>query len=535
MSSSPRRTEAAADDALRLRRETLVANGAEAGVVDELLAYNANRFDGARAAGLVLPLEDEPHLEAWTAYAAEAASLGVIPALRKRFVQLLFPVVEGISQTEAYRAATRKGSWPEAASPGTEIRDPEGIELLLHPTVAGRIPLLVVRERADFVTLVRTLSGRNEPIPVPDSMGACIVAGLNNWDRVARYRAQFEESTGTRGDEAAWLEEFKRLVPQKALYQDRFILLSRGPYSAVPASAVRRDQADWLRLSLDIRREHECTHYFTCRVFGSMRNNLLDEIIADFAGLMRVFGHYDGDLALRFLGLENHPRYREGGRLESYLGDPPLSASACVVLRSLVFQAVRNIENFADGHEALQKDDATGLMVAALTAMTLEELAAANVAERLDAVLVPAEKYRLSVPGNQLGIRNVLSQLDAFLSRNPAFEAVRADFGVALDEVVSNVVNYGYRGGSDRPIVVHVLVRAGCLEVEIVDEGEPFNPLERDAPDVTQTLDERPVGGLGIHIVKRLMDDVSYHREDGRNHLRFSKRLSPALTRFATP
>ena len=134
-----------------------------------------------------------------------------------------------------------------------------------------------------------------------------------------------------------------------------------------------------------------------------------------------------------------------------------------------------------------------------------------------------------------MGIRNVLSQLNALLSRNPAFEAVRADFGVALDEVVSNVVNYGHRGGSDRPIVVHVLVRPGRLEVEIVDEGEPFTPLERDSPDVSQTLDERPVGGLGIHIVKQLMDDVSYHREDGRNHLRFAKRLSPALTRSAPP
>ena len=68
---------------------------------------------------------------------------------------------------------------------------------------------------------------------------------------------------------------------------------------------------------------------------------------------------------------------------------------------------------------------------------------------------------------------------------------------------------------------------------EIIDEGEAFNPLERESPDISQGLDDRPVGGLGIHIVKQLMDDVSYQRQDGRNHLRFAKRLPLALTRSA--
>jgi hypothetical protein len=160
----------------------------------------------------------------------------------------------------------------------------------------------------------------------------------------------------------------------------------------VPAAAVGRPEDEWLRLSLEIRRDHECTHYFTCRVFGSMRNNLLDEIIADFAGLLTTFGHYDGDLALRFFGLEGYPAYREGGRLQSYLGDPPLSASAVSVLRSLVFRAVRNLENFADGHEALEAADAAARMVVALTAMTLEELASPDMAARLDARLPPPEQ-----------------------------------------------------------------------------------------------------------------------------------------------
>lgn len=517
-----------ADDSLALRRETLRAHGAEGALQDELLAYNENRFDAARAAELELPLADEPHLEAWTQYAADAQSLGVVPALRRRFVQMLFPVQEGISQSDLYRAATRKGLRPDAPGPGPELRDPAGVELVLNPTVAGRIPLLVVRDRADFETLVRVFSGRNEPIPVPPSMGACIVTGLNNWDRVRAQREAFEARTGHPGDEAAWIQEFQaNLVPNKPLYQDRFIILSRGPYSAVPAAAVGRPEDEWLRTSLDIRREHECTHYFTCRVFGSMRNNLLDEIIADFAGLVRVFGGYDGDLALRFFGLEDHPRYRAGGRLESYLGDPPLSPPAVAVLRSLVHQAVRNIENFADGHEVIEDRDAAGRMVVALTAMTLEELASTEMAARLDAALAPMQKQRLSVPGTDAGIREVLERLESFLHRNPAFEPLRADLGVVLDEVLSNVVKYAYAGGSERPIVVDAIVRPTSLEIEVIDEGPAFDPLERATPDTNQALAERPIGGLGIHIVKELMDEVEYRREGERNHLRFKKRLAP--------
>ncbi len=516
------------EDLLASRRETLLQHGAAGAVVDELIAYNQNRFDSARAASLALPLADEPHLVAWTEYIADADRSGVVPALRRRFVQMLFPVEAGISQTDVYKAATRKGERPEAPGPGPALRDPDGIELVVNPTVAGRIPLIIASDRADFETLVRVFSGRNEPIPVPPSMGACIVTGLNNWDRVSAYRAAFEARNGSAGDEAAWLEEFqKNLVPNKPLYQDRFIILSRGPYSAVPAKDAGRPEDEWRRLSVEIRREHECTHYFTCRVFGSMRNNLLDEIIADFAGLLRVFGAYDGDLALRFFGLEDHPSYREGGRLQFYLGDPPLSEPAVAVLRNLVHQAVRNIENFADGHELLENRDAAGRMVVALSAMTLEELAAPDMAARIDDVLRPPQRLRISVPGSDEGVMRVLEGFESFLARNPVFEPLRADFGVVLDEVVSNVVKYGYGGDSEKSIVLEALVRPDSLEVAVIDEAPPFNPLERATPDTTQELSKRPIGGLGIHIVKELMDDVEYRRIDNRNRLRFSKRLAP--------
>jgi len=507
------------------RAEVLRESGAEATIVEELLAYNENRFDAARARSLQLPLGDELHLAAWEEYAAEARELGVIPALTRRFVQLLFPVREGISQTEAYRAASRRGERPVEGERPAFVR-PDGIRLELHGTVAGRIPILIAPARADFVTLVRVFSGRNEPIPVPDSMGACIVTGLNNWDRVARHRKDFEAATGKAGDEDAWLVEFRNLVPHKERYQDRFIILSTGPYSAVPGAAVARAEDDWLRDSLAIRRAHESTHYFTCRVFGSMRNNLLDEIIADFAGLHETFGAYDGGLALRFFGLEDFPRYREGGRLQSYLGDPPLSAEAVAVLRSLVHRAVGNIEAFASIHGALRARDAVARMVVALTGMTLEELASNEMAGRTADRLEPGdETLALSVAGTHDGIQELLREAHAFAGRHASLGSVQADLGVVLDEVVSNIVNYGYGEGPARPVDVGLALEDGVLRVEIMDQAPPFDPLARPAPDTAQSLEERPIGGLGIHIVKQLMDDVVYRREGGKNVLTLTKQL----------
>jgi hypothetical protein len=362
--------------------DTLAAAGATGAALDALVAYTANPFDAGRLDPSTLPLADEPHVEAWADYARDAGRDGVLPALARRLVQLRFPIEAGISQTDAYRAATRRGAWPGPDSPAPALDDPGGLSLELHQTLAGRIPIVTCRSRDDFVTLVRACSCRNEPDPVPPSMGACIVTGLNNWDRVARARRRLEAERGAPFDEAGWSEAFKGLIPQKPLYQDRFILLSREPYSGVPASAVGLDDEAWRARSVEIRRDHECTHYFTLRAFGVMRNNLLDEFIADFAGLAGALGRYDAPLFLRFLGLEEHPAYRAGGRFENYLQTPPLPADAVPVLRSIVVRAARQLERVTADAD-LSHSGVRARFVVALCGTTLVELASDGGAARL--------------------------------------------------------------------------------------------------------------------------------------------------------
>jgi hypothetical protein len=346
--------------------------GATGSELDELLAYNQNLFDHtALKLPLALPLADEPFVETWAGYAGEAEKKGVFACLRERLVQLRFPIQVGISQNTGYRAAARQGKPVEglAEATGLTLNAPERLQLVLHHSPAGRIPLLITGERADFVALVQALTHSNEPESIPDSMGATMVAGYNNWERVHLYRRQWQQNNPF----GNWAEEFKRLLNQPELYQDRFILLSDGPYSGVAAAEMGLSEAEWRQASLVIRREHECAHYFTRRVFGSMRNNLLDELMADYMGIAAAAGHFRADWFLRFMGLEAYPAYRPGGRLENYRGQPPMSDSALRVLQRLVKQAADNLEAFDAGHTPQREG-----MLLALSYVTMEELASAQ-------------------------------------------------------------------------------------------------------------------------------------------------------------
>jgi hypothetical protein len=360
------------------RGDRLAAYGANPDQVAELLAYSGPGLVLSENQPLQFPLEPEQHVPTWMQYAAIAQSIGPFATLQQRLVQLQFPIQAGISETAAYRAATRRGEltdhMPEAT--GLALQQPDQLTLFIHPSLAGAIPILVVNQREDFVALVQALTRRNEPQPVPDSMGACIVTGFNNWDRIRQYRQQWATAHPTTATESDWAAEWQRLVLQKSLYQDRFIMLSTGPYSAVPAATMGVAESEWQRLSAMIRLEHECTHYLTYRVLGSMRNHLLDELIADYRGIVAATGRYQADWFLRFIGLEAFPHYREGGRLQNYRGQPPLSDGAFQVLGALVQAAARQLERFDHQFRSeLRSPQQEALVTIALTQLTLEELA----------------------------------------------------------------------------------------------------------------------------------------------------------------
>lgn len=358
---------------LTAKYDLLSAYTDEEQVLEELRVYTQNNFwvPDRQLAGQVLA--DEPQITTWEKYLAEAEKKGVYTTLRRYLVQFQFPIQEQISETSAYRQATRRGSCTTTMSEasGLALSDLDGLELFLYPSIAGRIPVLVTAHREDFKSVVRALCYRNEPQSLPDSMGAVLVRGLNNWDRVRQVQ-QAAALGQIKGD---WRQ-------QRALYQDSIIVLSRIPYSNVPAQALQLTEEDWLEKSLKIRLAHECAHYYTLRQFGRMNVNMHDELIADYFGICAVRPHFSADWFLRFIGLEDYPVCRPAGRLHNYLGTPPLTTKARQILQTLLHQAAYNVAIF-DEQISLEEDPQRMNRLTTLCSLSVPEMAAPNGVGRL--------------------------------------------------------------------------------------------------------------------------------------------------------
>lgn len=97
---------------------------------------------------------------------------------------------------------------------------------------------------------------------------------------------------------------------------------------------------------------------------------------------------------------------------------------------------------------------------------------------------------------------------------------------VAIDELMSNIIRYGYKGRTG-PVSLSFLVKEvpKRIYLRFRDAGVPYNPLAKKDPDITLSAEERQIGGLGIYMVKKTMDDIQYQYEDGQNILTIMKKL----------
>ena len=97
---------------------------------------------------------------------------------------------------------------------------------------------------------------------------------------------------------------------------------------------------------------------------------------------------------------------------------------------------------------------------------------------------------------------------------------------IAIDELFGNIAHYAYTPDTGEATVRFEFDEAErCVRLTFIDSGIPYNPLEKDDPDVTLSAEERAVGGLGIFMVKKAMDGMAYERSDGRNVLTVWKKL----------
>lgn len=130
-----------------------------------------------------------------------------------------------------------------------------------------------------------------------------------------------------------------------------------------------------------------------------------------------------------------------------------------------------------------------------------------------------------------LTLRNELRELDTlrlFLEDSAKTfcfdERLQYRLNLICDEIVTNIISYGYGENAEVDSRIEVILSDGpeCLDIVISDDGIPFNPLHKQEPDLNAGIEERRIGGLGIHFVKTLTSKAVYERQGKRNILRLT-------------
>jgi anti-sigma regulatory factor (Ser/Thr protein kinase) len=166
---------------------------------------------------------------------------------------------------------------------------------------------------------------------------------------------------------------------------------------------------------------------------------------------------------------------------------------------------VSDVRHFAGG--APQSDDITAL--ALLYFGTTQKM---------------MEELEIKLNNKVSEIERFNQTLTEFGRRHGLAPKVVHDLNLALEEILTNIISYGYTDNREHEIKVRLSMQPGEVKAEVEDDGQPFNPLEAPEADTAQSLEERTIGGLGIHLVRKLMDGLEYKRQGDRNLLTIRKK-----------
>ena len=130
----------------------------------------------------------------------------------------------------------------------------------------------------------------------------------------------------------------------------------------------------------------------------------------------------------------------------------------------------------------------------------------------------------LRIAAKRESMEQVMAFVDEQLEAHDCSMKSQTQLDIAVDELFTNIASYAY-GAETGEAVIEMEFPNGFAEITFRDWGTPYNPLERPDPDVTLSAEERQIGGLGIYMVKKSMDSVSYRYEDGQNVLTIRRKL----------
>jgi serine/threonine-protein kinase RsbW len=141
----------------------------------------------------------------------------------------------------------------------------------------------------------------------------------------------------------------------------------------------------------------------------------------------------------------------------------------------------------------------------------------------------------------QLVLRNTLPEVERMTEALLVWgrgaglsETFLGDLRLVLEELMENAIRHGYPAGVEGRIDVRIALKAAEVEVEVEDDGGAFDLLAAPPPDLTNPVEDRPAGGLGIFLVRKLTNSLTYRRTSRTNLVRFSIRMPSSLTASGT-
>lgn len=133
---------------------------------------------------------------------------------------------------------------------------------------------------------------------------------------------------------------------------------------------------------------------------------------------------------------------------------------------------------------------------------------------------------RIALKNDLAEIPRLADELQTFAAANQVSDGTLFAVNLALEELITNTISYGFSDGGEHLITIALALDGDDLCVRVEDDASAFNPLECAEPNLDAPIEERAVGGLGVHLVRTLMDDVRYERVEGRNILSMRKRAT---------
>jgi serine/threonine-protein kinase RsbW len=127
----------------------------------------------------------------------------------------------------------------------------------------------------------------------------------------------------------------------------------------------------------------------------------------------------------------------------------------------------------------------------------------------------------ITLKADDAALPAVESALEAFVEQNELPPRTGYTLALIVEELVTNIVKYGYAGADAGPLQLTVTLADGRVVGTLVDAGAPFDPTATATPDVEAEMDDRHIGGLGVHLVRTMSEDFSYRRDEGHNVVSF--------------